>query len=66
MRKLLDTHFYICEKCFIIHHNNKRSEYEGKYKLMMFNDNFGSWMLKGTDNSMKQLKNYAEENALYW
>lgn len=65
-RKLLDTHFEVNGLRFIIHHNNKRTEYEGKYKLMMYNDQIGSWMQKATDDSMRFLQKYAEENALYW
>lgn len=65
-RKLLDTHFEVNGITFIIHHNYKHTEYEGKYKLMMYNDQIGSWMVKATDDSMRWLKKHAEENALYW
>jgi hypothetical protein len=66
MKKILDTRFKADGKLFIIHHNDKRSEYEGKYKLLMYNELVDSWMLKSTDDSMKTLKKYAEENAKYW
>ena len=66
MKKILDTRFKADEKLFVIPHNDKRSEYEGKYKLLMYNELVDSWMLKSTDDSMKTLKKYAEENAKYW
>lgn len=66
MNKILDTRFEVDGRLFIIHHNNKRSEYEGKYKLLMYSEEFDSWMLKFTDDSMRMLKSYAEENAKYW
>lgn len=66
MKKILDTRFKADGKLFIIHHNDKRSEYEGKYKLLMYNELVDSRMLKSTDDSMKTLKKYAEENAKYW
>ena len=66
MRKILDTRFKVDGNLFIIHHNDKRSEYEGTYKLLMYNEIFDSWMLKSTDDSMLNLKKYAEENSKYW
>lgn len=35
MKKILDTRFKVNGNLFIIHHNDKRSEYEGKYKLII-------------------------------
>ena len=32
----------------------------------MYNISVGCWMLKSTDDSMRALKKYAQENALYW
>lgn len=66
MRKILDTRFKVDGNLFIIYHNDKRSEYEGRYKLLMYNERFDSWMLKSTDDSMLNLKKYAEENSKYW
>ena len=66
MRKILDTRFKVDGNLFIIHHNDKLSEYEGRYKLLMYNERFDSWMLKSTDDSMLNLKKYAEENSKYW
>ena len=66
MRKILDTRFKVDGNLFIIHHNDKRSEYEERYKLLMYNERFDSWMLKSTDDSMLNLKKYAEENSKYW
>lgn len=66
MRKILNTAFDVKDLTFIIRINDKRTEYEGKYKLLMYNDQICSWMRKATDDSMRYLKKYAEENALYW
>ena len=66
MKKILDTRFKANGCLFIIHHNNKRSEYEGKYKLMMYREEYDSWQIKATDDSLCFLKKFAEENAEYW
>lgn len=66
MKKILDTRFKVDGNLFIIHHNDKRSEYEGKYKLMMYNEQADSWMIKSTDDSLRFLKKFAEENAKCW
>lgn len=66
MKKILDTRFKVNGNLFIIHHNDKRSEYEGKYKLMMYNEQVDSWMIKTTDDSLRFLKKFAEENAKFW
>lgn len=66
MRKILNTRFKVNGCLFIIHHNNKRSEYEGKYKLMMYREEYDSWQIKATDDSLRFLKKFAEENAKYW
>ena len=60
MKKILDTRFKVNGNLFIIHHNDKRSEYEGKYKLMMYNEQVDSWMIKTTDDSLRFLKKFAE------
>lgn len=57
MKKILDTRFKANGCLFIIHHNNKRSEYEGKYKLMMYREEYDSWQIKATDDSLCFLKN---------
>ena len=66
MKKILDTRFKVNGNLFIIHHNDKRSEYGGKYKLMMYNEQVDSWMIKTTDDSLRFLKKFAEENAKFW
>lgn len=66
MKKILDTRFKVNGNLFIIHHNDKRIEYEGKYKLMMYNEQVDSWMIKTTDDSLRFLKKFAEENAKFW
>ena len=66
MKKILDTRFKVNGNLFIIHHNDKRSEYEGKYKLMMYNERVDSWMIKTTDDSLRFLKKFTEENAKFW
>lgn len=66
MKKILNTRFKVNGNLFIIHHNDKRSEYEGKYKLMMYNEQVDSWMIKTTDDSLRFLKKFAEENAKFW
>lgn len=66
MKKILDTRFKANGCLLIIHHNNKRSEYEGKYKLMMYREEYDSWQIKATDDSLCFLKKFAEENAEYW
>ena len=66
MKEILDTRFKVNGNLFIIHHNDKRSEYEGKYKLMMYNEQVDSWMIKTTDDSLRFLKKFAEENAKFW
>lgn len=66
MRKILDQKFEINGATFCICSNNNKLEYEGRYKLLIYNDRFKSWMIKSTDDSMKNLKKYAEENVMYW
>mgnify|MGYP004518192509 CR=1 FL=1 len=44
-------------KKILEHHNNKRSEYERKYKLMMYREEYDSWQIKATDDSLHFLKN---------
>lgn len=66
MRKILNAKFKVSGCLFVIVRNNKCSEYEGKYKLLMYGEKYDSWQIKATDDSLRFLKKFAEENAEYW
>ena len=63
-RKLYQTEFVIKNTRFYITDNYNRNEFEGKYKLMWYLNDFDSWGRVTTDNSMRDLYKYAETVAM--
>ena len=63
-KKLYQAEFIIKNTRFYITDNYNRNEYEGKYKLMWYLNDFDSWGRVTTDDSMRNLYEHAKTVAM--